>query len=106
MTTQPPRPLSAIAEVLADMFGPLPGVDWERSAGSLDILLRHQGLQIATLDAAREPAGAGLREAALDALDALEMLHSPHFGWGCNDRNCSGVAAIHRLDLALSEPKP
>jgi hypothetical protein len=31
------------------------------------------------------------------ALHGLEVLHSPHFGWGCTPQNCAGQKAIEAI---------
>jgi hypothetical protein len=35
------------------------------------------------------------------ALHGLEVLHSPHFDWGCTPKNCSGQAAIEAIGAEL-----
>jgi hypothetical protein len=35
------------------------------------------------------------------ARDALLVLHSPHFDWGCTPANCSGQAVLERLASRL-----
>jgi len=37
-----------------------------------------------------------------EARHGLVVLHSPHFGWGCNPANCSGQAALEHTS-ALGE---
>jgi hypothetical protein len=46
------------------------------------------------------------RHAALveAAREGLMVLHSPHYGWGCNAANCSGQAALDQIAALDKEP--
>jgi hypothetical protein len=37
------------------------------------------------------------------ALHGLEVLHAPHFDWGCTAQTCSGQAAIEALHAELRD---
>jgi hypothetical protein len=74
------------------------GQSWNEAWASASALV--DGLVAAVLRP--EPLD-GLR-AALELADrGLEVLHSPHFDWGCNAVNCSGQAAIEALAALRAE---